>query len=275
MGHTAGFHHRLYVGKVQIDHCGYRDQVADALNALPEHIIGNAEGFQHRCSFVDYLKQTVIGNDNKRIHMLLQLRNAGIRILHALFSFEVEGFGHNSDRQCSQIPCDFRHNGSSAGTGSAAHACRNEDQVGTLQRLCDFFTAFLCRAPSHFGNSSGSQAFCQLFADLDLHLRVGQVQRLAVCIDGNEFHSPQSGIHHAVYGVVSAAAAAYDLNGSEGILGFILKFDHDLSPPNVIVCGLLVFLLLIRISLRAGCGRNPSVFRRLRLQAGAAALLCQ
>ena len=55
MRHAAGLHHGLYVRKVQIDQRRHSDQIADALNALTQHIVRNAEGFQHGRTLADHL----------------------------------------------------------------------------------------------------------------------------------------------------------------------------------------------------------------------------
>ena len=84
----------------------------------------------------------------------------------------------------------------------------------------------------HLGNRAGAQSLGQLFADLDLHLGVGLAQGLPVRVDGDEFNSPQAGVHHTVHGVVSAAAASDYLDRCKGALFFILEFNHVLNLPT-------------------------------------------
>ena len=232
MGHSAGLHNGLHVREVQVDHGRHSDQVADALDALAEHVIRDLESFDHGGSLVDNLQQAVIGDHNQRIHMLLQLGNTGFRVLHALFAFEVERLGYNSDGQCSEIPRDFRHNGSRAGTGAAAHTGGNKHQVRALQGGSDLFTAFFSRAAAHLRDGAGAEALGQLFADLDFHLCVGLAQGLPVRIYGDKFYPAQAGVDHAVNGVVAAAAATNHLNAGEGALFFVLELNHALNLPT-------------------------------------------
>ena len=144
--------------------------------------------------------------------MLLQLGNAGFRILHPLFSFKVEGLGHNRNRQRTQIPGNLCNDRSCTGTGAAAHTSGDEHQVRPFQGRGNFFAAFFGSTTSHLRNSACTQTLCQLFADLNLNLCVCLAQSLTVCIDGDKINSAQSGIHHAVDGIVSAAAASDHLN---------------------------------------------------------------
>ena len=232
MGHSAGFHNRLHVREVQVDHRRHRDQVADALDALAQYVVCNTESFQHGGSLVDHLQQPVIRNHNQRVHMLLQLVNAGFGILHALFAFKIEGLGNHRDGQRAQVPRDFRNDRGRAGAGAAAHTGGDEHQVRAFQGGSDFLPAFLRRAAAHLRNRARAQALGQLFADLDLDLCVGLAQRLPVGIHGDEFDTAQTRIHHAVHSVVSAAAAADDLDGSESVLFFVLEFDHVLNLPT-------------------------------------------
>jgi hypothetical protein len=40
-------HDRAHVGEVEVDQAGKRDQVADALDALAEDVVGDSERVQH------------------------------------------------------------------------------------------------------------------------------------------------------------------------------------------------------------------------------------
>ena len=46
-------HDRLHVGKVAIDDAGDRDDVGDALHALAQNVVGDAEGFEEARVFGD------------------------------------------------------------------------------------------------------------------------------------------------------------------------------------------------------------------------------
>ena len=91
---------------------------------------------------------------------------------------------------------------------------------------------FRAEAISSLLSSAAREALGQLFADLDFHLGVGLSQRLPVGVDGDELHAAKARVNHAVDRVVSAAAAADNLDGSKGVLFFVLEFDHVLNLPT-------------------------------------------
>ena len=63
-------HDRLDVGKVQVDQAGHGDQVRDALDALAQHVIGDAEGLLHGRLLVHDLQQPIVGDDDQRVDLL-------------------------------------------------------------------------------------------------------------------------------------------------------------------------------------------------------------
>gem|GEM_PF-2075711 len=228
MSHAAAFHNGAYIGKVKIDNCGNSDQVGYALNALTKHIVRLAESFQHGRPLAHDLQQPIVGNDYQRIHALLELVDAQIRILHALLSFKEEGLCHHSDRQAAELPGNIRHDWSRTRSSAAPHAGCNKNQVRPLQRRGDLFTAFLGSTTADIRHSTGAQAFGQFFADLDLDASLGLSESLPVRIDRNKFNTPQVSFHHAVHRIVSAAAAADNLYGSKACFLFHLELQHIL-----------------------------------------------
>ena len=164
--------------------------------------------------------------------MLLQLVDTGLGILHPLFAFEVEGLCNDSDGQGAQVPRDLRHDGRRAGAGSAAHTGGDEYKIRAFQRRGNLFPALFRGTAAHLRNRAGAKALGQLFADLDLNLRSGLVQCLLVGVDGDEFDAAKACVHHPVDRVVSAAAASDDLDGSKGVLFFVLEFDHVINLPT-------------------------------------------
>ena len=230
MGHAAGLHHGLHVGKVQVDQRGHGDQVADALDALAQHVVGNAEGLQHGGTLADHLQQPVVGDHHQGVHPLLQVSDAHFGVLHALLALKGKGLGDHGDGQRADIPRHLGHNGGRAGAGAAAHTGGDKHQVCALERLGDFLAALLRRAAAHLGHSAGTKALGQLLTNLNLGLRAAEGQGLTVGIDGNELNAAKAGVDHAVDGVVAAAAAAHHLDRRK-IIGFnvILEFDHFAS----------------------------------------------
>ena len=69
-------HDRADVGEVEIDKAGNGDQVGDALDALPQHVVGLAEGVEHRGAALDDRQQALVGNHDQGVDNLAQARNA-------------------------------------------------------------------------------------------------------------------------------------------------------------------------------------------------------
>ncbi len=66
-------HDRAHVGEVEVDQPGHRDQVGDALDALAQHVVGDAERIDDRRPLLDHLQQPVVGDDDERVDLLAQL----------------------------------------------------------------------------------------------------------------------------------------------------------------------------------------------------------
>ncbi len=85
------FHDRADICEVEIHDPVQGDQIRDPLNALAQHVVGVAKGLHQRGLVVDHPQQVVVGNDDQRVHMLLQLGDASLRRGSAFLGFEVEG----------------------------------------------------------------------------------------------------------------------------------------------------------------------------------------
>ncbi len=55
-GRTGIGHDRAHIGEVEVDQPRHRDQVADALHALPEHVVGDLERVDHGRRAVENLQ---------------------------------------------------------------------------------------------------------------------------------------------------------------------------------------------------------------------------
>ena len=233
MGQAAGLHDGLDVRKVEVDKGGHGDQVANALDALAQHVVGDAEGLQHGRALGDHLQQAVVGDDDQRIHSLLEVDHAHLGVLHALLAFKGKGLGNHRDGQTVEVTGDLGHDGSRARAGAAAHAGGDKDQVRALERLGDFLAALFRRAAAHVGHRARAQALGQLLADLDGRAGLAHGKGLPVCIDSDEFHALEARVHHAVDGVVAGAAAADHLDARKALLILDLKLKHSASPYSI------------------------------------------
>ena len=71
-----------HVGKVQIDEAGVANQVGDGLHCLTQHIVGDLKGVGKGDLLVRGVLQPLVGDDDQRVHLVLQLGNAALRLLH-------------------------------------------------------------------------------------------------------------------------------------------------------------------------------------------------
>ena len=74
--------------------------------------------------------------------MLCQLLDALHSDLHARSTFERERLGDDTDNQYSHVARDLGNHRCCPGTGSAAHACSDEQHIGVLDRFLDQFAVF-------------------------------------------------------------------------------------------------------------------------------------
>src|SRR5919204_274615 len=143
-------------------------------------------------------------------------------------AFEREGFGNDADGERTDVLSDLGDDGRRAGAGAAAHAGRNEDHVGALQRLAQIITALLGGALPNLGVAARAQALGQLLADAQLHRGHGSNQHLVVGVDGDELDVLHTRRDHAIDGVAPAAADSYYLD--HGKIGY----GWDVHPPGLL-----------------------------------------
>ncbi len=104
-----------------------------------------------------------------------------------------------------------------------------EHQVRALDRLEYVLTVFLGRLLADLGVCARAKAFRQLYADLNLLVRMRQAQRLLVRVDRNELHTSKSILNHTVDRVISRAAYSNDLNLRE-LADLDVEFQHIPAP---------------------------------------------
>ncbi len=73
---AAFAHDRPHIGKVEVDQARNGDQLGNALNALPQNIVGHAEGVIEAGPLVHDLEQPVVGDDNQGIDLALKVLDA-------------------------------------------------------------------------------------------------------------------------------------------------------------------------------------------------------
>ncbi len=211
-------HDRLHVGEVEVDEAGDRDEIADALHALAQHVVHHAEGVDDRGLLVDHLAQPVVRDGDQGVDLLLE--QLGVLLCHQLatHSLEAEWLGHHADRQGSEVLGDLGDDRCRTRAGATAHAGGDEDHVGVLERLVDLLRVLFGGALSHIRVGAGAQAARHLVADADLVRRVALEERLRVGVHADELDAHHLCADHPVDGVAAAASDADDLDECE-VLG--------------------------------------------------------
>ena len=207
MGHSPLTHYGTHIGKVKVHHSRYSYKVAYSLHALTQHIVSYPECFGK--AYLAYrIQQPVVRYGYKSIYVCLKVGYAVYGIVHAHPSLKGEGLCDYANCKYAKLFCALRYNGGCAGAGAAAHACGYEYQIRSLESLGYGFLAFFSRLAPYFGISTRAQSFGDLFAYLYLLVRMGQVQRLFICIYGNELNAAYAVLYHTVDSVIARAAYA-------------------------------------------------------------------
>ena len=77
----AGLRHDLaHVREVEVDLTRQRDDLADALDALQQHVVGRPEGFLDGGLLVADGQQPVVGDDDQRVDLVLEPLDAFLGI---------------------------------------------------------------------------------------------------------------------------------------------------------------------------------------------------
>ncbi len=174
-----------------------------------------AEGVLQAGALVDHLQQAVVGDDDQRVGVFLELADARLSGRGAARAFEGERPGHHTDGQRADFLGDLRHDAGCAGAGAAAHARGDKDHVAALEHLIQLVSRFLGRFAADFGVSAGAQAAGDLVANPHAGLRLGLEQRLPVGVDGDELDALQTFLDHAVDGIAPTSADSNDLDAGK------------------------------------------------------------
>ena len=144
--------------------------------------------------------------------------DARLGLHRAAAAFEAERTRHDTDRQRADLLGDLRDDGRAAGAGAAALARGDEHHVGALQHLFDLLAVLLGGLAPDLGIGAGAETAGELATDVELHVGVGEQQRLRVGVDRDELDALQPGVDHAVHRVAATAADADDLDDREVVL---------------------------------------------------------
>ena len=70
--HAHARHDRLDVGEVEVDEAGHEDQIRDALDRLPQHVVRGDERVEHRGVAIDHAQQPLVRDGDHRVDGVAQ-----------------------------------------------------------------------------------------------------------------------------------------------------------------------------------------------------------
>src|SRR5207342_3406425 len=113
----------------------HRDEVGDALHALSEDVVGDAERLRDGCLLLDDLEEPVVLDHDQRVDSIAEVLDSDLRLLGPTTPLEAERAGDDADGQRLQLTAELGDDRRSAGAGASALAGGDEDHVGALERL--------------------------------------------------------------------------------------------------------------------------------------------
>ena len=197
---------------------GHRDDVADPLDALAQHVIDDAEGVEDAGVLLDDVLEPVVRDRDERIDLRLQLLGRLLGDELALVALERERLRHDADRQGTGVLGDLRDDRRGTRPGPATEARGDEHHVGVGQRGRDLLRVLFRRALAQLRVAAGPETARDLVADADLVRRVRLQERLRVRVAGDELDAHHLGADHPVDGIAAASADADDADQRE-VLG--------------------------------------------------------
>ena len=219
-------HDGLDILEVEVDDARDLDEVGNALYALTENVIGDAECVCKRNALLADELQSFVRDDNEGIDVLAQLCNALFCLIHTALAFKSERLCDDADGEGTHILCNLCNDRCCTCAGAAAHTGGDEDHVCALEGSCDQLAALLGSLCANLRLGACASALCILFTDLHAGLGLRAGQCLTVCIHADELDVLHAGICHAVYGVSAAAAYTNDLNGLGGLFKHVINFKR-------------------------------------------------
>ena len=204
-------HHGAHIGEVNIHQARPGDDVADALHAHAQHVVGGAEGVLQRCPG-DRLAQAVVGDHDQGVDMLGQASDPFFGLTHAPATFKAEGLGDNANGESAAFLGDLGHYRSRAGACAAAHAGGNEHQISTLERLRQIAARFFSSLLADGWVAARPKTSGQLLAELNPLLGSRLQQGLGIGVEHAVAHTLQIGSDHAVHSIAAATTHADHLN---------------------------------------------------------------
>ena len=150
-------HDRAHVGEVLVDQARHRDDVADPLHALAQHVVDDAEGVEDARVLLDDVLEPVVRDRDEGVDLRLELFGRLLGDELALVALERERLGHDTDRQGAGVLGDMRHDRRGTRPGTATEPGRDEDHVGVGQGGRDLLRVFLGGALAQLRVATGAR----------------------------------------------------------------------------------------------------------------------
>src|SRR5581483_632456 len=106
--------------------------------------------------------------------MLLEVGRSLLGSQHTLLAFEGEGFGHNANGQRTHLTGNLRHYRAGSRACTAAHACRDKDHIGALERLVNLFGILLRGLAANARIAACTETTSEFVTDTDTMRRLRQ-----------------------------------------------------------------------------------------------------
>jgi hypothetical protein len=126
-------------------------------------------------------------------------------LLHALCTFELEGLGHNADRQNAQLAGGLSDDWGSTCTSTTAHTCGDETHMCAGKVIDDLFDALFRSGGTYGGPCACAQAFGHFQSHLDLCRGTRLLQCLCIGVRNNELGAIKLLLDHIIHGVTACA----------------------------------------------------------------------
>ena len=208
-------HDRLHVGEVEVDEARHRDEVTNALDALSQDVVDDAERVDHARLLLDDLEQTIVRDGDERVDLVDELGDALLGEEPPLGALEAERLRDDGDGEGADVLGDLGDDRGGSGAGPAAHAGGHEHHVRFLQGLVELLAVVLGGLAPDRRIGARAKAFGDLVADTELVRCVRQEEGLSVRVHSDELDAEELGADHPIHGVRTAAADTDDLNERE------------------------------------------------------------
>ena len=170
-----------------------------------------------------HVEQPVVGHDDKSVHALAQLGDAGFRKARTAAALKAERLGDHRHCEDAHFARGLGDDGNGARAGAAAHTGGQIDHVGALHVVSDLADRLARGQLANFRPGSGSESLGGVLAQHYLAVGLGLFEVAHVGVCGNKLHAFDALRDYVVKGVAAAAADGYDFNDfSVDCFGFCL-----------------------------------------------------